>query len=252
MKIAIVTGASSGLGTEFVRQIEDLYVGLNEIWVIARREQRMEALERELKTPLRIFALDLLKEDSFSIISDVLEAEKPDIRMLVNAAGFGKMGKTETISVKSQTDMIDINCKALTHLTCLCLPYLSLGSRIVNVASSASFCPQPDFVVYAATKSYVLSFSRGLGSELQDKGIIVTAVCPGPVDTEFFDIAGSKEDINILKKLVIARPEQVVRLALLDSVNKKSVSVYGASMKVVNIALKLIPHSVVLKLIKKL
>ena len=252
MKIAIVTGASSGLGIEFVRQIEDLYVGLDEIWVIARREQRMELLVKELKTPLRIFALDLLLENSFTIISNMLEKENPDIRMLVNAAGFGKIGNTETVSVKSQTDMIEVNCKALTQLTCMCLPYLSAGSRIINIASSASFCPQPGFTVYAATKAYVLSFSRGLGSELLNKGIVVTAVCPGPVDTEFFDIAGSKENINALKKLVMAKPEQVVRLALLDSVSKKSVSVYGIAMKIINVALKLIPHSMVLKIIRRL
>ncbi|MEF9840548.1 MAG: SDR family NAD(P)-dependent oxidoreductase, partial [Lachnospiraceae bacterium] len=124
MKIAIVTGASSGLGSEFVRQIEDLYVALDEIWVLARRGDKMAAIQRELKTPLRIFALDLENTDSFATIKQVLEKEKPNIRMLVNAAGFGKIGCANTLSTQEQIGMIDVNCKALTQMTLLCLPYM--------------------------------------------------------------------------------------------------------------------------------
>ncbi|MGO5052279.1 SDR family NAD(P)-dependent oxidoreductase [Lachnospiraceae bacterium LCP25S3_G4] len=249
-KIAVVTGASSGMGREFVKQIEDLYVGLNEIWVLARRGERLEALEHELKTPLRIFSLDLGEKNSFCKVQEVLEEVKPDIRMLVNAAGFGKIGKVEELDIKDQTEMIDINCRALTNMTYICLPYMSNGSRIVNLASAASFVPQPNFVVYAASKSYALSFSRGLNEEVEPKNIFVTAVCPGPVDTEFFDVAGGKDGVNVMKRMVMANPQKVVRQALLDSVAGKAVSVYGIPMKSANFATKVLPHGLVLKVMK--
>lgn len=186
MKIAIITGASSGMGREFAKQIEFLYKDLDEIWVIARRKERLEELKSHIKTKTRIFEGDLLEKDIYKELSETLEEEIPNIRMLVNAAGFGKVGKVKEIACEDQTEMIHLNCIALTHMTKLCIPYMTRGSRIVNLASASAFCPQPSFSVYAATKSYVLSFSRSLRAELSDEGILVTAVCPGPVDTEFF------------------------------------------------------------------
>lgn len=195
MKIAIVTGASSGMGREFVRQLGYFYKNLDEIWVIARRKERLEALAKESRVPLRIFAGDLQKKKVYKELRDALEKEQPDLRMLVNSAGFGKSGSVEEISSEKfriQTDMVDVNCRSLTRMTLLCLPFLRAGSRIVNLASASAFCPQPYFSVYAATKSYVLSFSRSLGEELRKKGIVVTAVCPGPVDTEFSSFPGNR------------------------------------------------------------
>ncbi|MEF9917080.1 MAG: SDR family NAD(P)-dependent oxidoreductase [Lachnospiraceae bacterium] len=242
MKIAIVTGASSGLGSEFVRQIEDLYVALDEIWVLARRGDKMAAIQRELKTPLRIFALDLENTDSFATIKQVLEKEKPNIRMLVNAAGFGKIGCANTLSTQEQIGMIDVNCKALTQMTLLCLPYMQKESYLIQIASAAAFCPQPEFSIYAATKSYVLSFSRSLGVELASRNIHVTAVCPGPVDTEFFQVAGTSHHLDFLKKAAMAQPKQVVHRALLDAVHGKSLSMYGWMIKGAYAATKILPH----------
>ena len=234
MKIAIVTGASSGMGREFVRQLGYFYKNLDEIWVIARRKERLEALAKESRVPLRIFAGDLQKKKVYKELRDALEKEQPDLRMLVNSAGFGKSGSVEEISSEKfriQTDMVDVNCRSLTRMTLLCLPFLRAGSRIVNLASASAFCPQPYFSVYAATKSYVLSFSRSLGEELRKKGIVVTAVCPGPVDTEFFKFSGKPQ--NILKKLTMAKA---------DSRSGKSVSVYGIPMKLTYFGTKLLPH----------
>ena len=163
--------------------------------------------------------------------------------MLVNSAGFGKSGSVEEISSEKfriQTDMVDVNCRSLTRMTLLCLPFLRAGSRIVNLASASAFCPQPYFSVYAATKSYVLSFSRSLGEELRKKGIVVTAVCPGPVDTEFFKFSGKPQ--NILKKLTMAKADRVVHQALKDCRSGKSVSVYGIPMKLTYFGIKLLPH----------
>ncbi len=249
MKIAIVTGASSGMGREFVRQLGYFYKNLDEIWVIARRKERLEALAKESRVPLRIFAGDLQKKKVYKELRDALEKEQPDLRMLVNSAGFGKSGSVEEIlheKFRIQTDMVDVNCRSLTRMTLLCLPFLRAGSRIVNLASASAFCPQPYFSVYAATKSYVLSFSRSLGEELRKKGIVVTAVCPGPVDTEFFEFSGKPQ--NILKKLTMAKADRVVHQALKDCRSGKSVSVYGIPMKLTYFGTKLLPHGLLVRM----
>lgn len=248
MRIAIVSGASSGMGREFVKQLPWFYRQLDEIWLIARRRERLLSLSDECMIPCRIFAGSLLEDSIYSDIQEELESEKPDVRMLVNAAGFGKMGTVTQIAGKEpglQPEMIDLNCRALTRLTITCLPYLTRGSRIVNLASAAAFCPQPFFAVYAATKSYVVSFSRGLGAELEKEGIYVTAVCPGPVDTKFFDVSGKFP--NKWKDAVMVPPEKVVHQALKDSRKKKPVSVYGMAMKAADLGAKILPHNLIVK-----
>lgn len=248
MRTAVVTGASSGIGREFVRQLGYFYKDLDEIWVIARRAERLEALKKESRVPVRIFEGDLLKKQVYKEYHRSLKDLCPDVRMLVNSAGFGKSGSFINIAgegKKLQTDMLDLNCRALTRMTQMTIPWMGKGGRIINLASAAAFCPQNGFAVYAATKAYVLSFSRALGSELKSCGIYVTAVCPGPVDTEFFSVSG--ELTNPLKKLTLASAPGVVRKALSDSRKKRSVSVYGAGMKAARLGAKFIPHSLILK-----
>jgi len=142
-----------------------------------------------------------------------------------------------------------LNCIALTHVTKLCIPYMTEGSRILNLASASAFCPQPSFAVYAATKSYVLSFSRGLREEMKNHKIYVTAVCSGPVKTEFFDVSGKKSK-SAIKDAVMAEPKKVVRQALIDSKKRKAVSVYGIPMKFSKVATKLFPHSLILSVMR--
>lgn len=248
MKIAIVTGASSGMGKEFVRQIERFYKELDEIWVIARSEKKLEELKKSHKTYIRIFAGDMEEGLVYKQVKNRLENQNPDIRMLVNAAGFGKTGTVEEIAKedkKLQLRMIDLNCRGLTEMTCTCLPWMHKGTRIINLASAAAFCPQAKFAVYAATKSYVLSFSRSLAAELKEKGIFVTAVCPGPVDTPFFEVSGKLP--GGMKEAVMADPVQVVKQALIDAKYKKEVSVYGTAMKGAEAATKVLPHGMILK-----
>lgn len=252
MKIAIVTGASSGLGYEFVNQIPHLYKDLDEVWVIARREEVLQKLKEKSSTYIRVFAGDLKDNLVYNQVLNRLENQSPDIRMLVNSAGFGKIGNVEEIAAvdkNTQQDMIDINCRALTKMTALCLPYMSKGSRIINIASAAAFCPQAGFAVYAATKSYVLSFSRALKEELVAKDIYVTAVCPGPVDTGFFDVSGPLEIAS--KKAMLSQPEDVVRQALIDAKDKKVISVYGMPMKAAKVAAKLFPEQFSVRFMQK-
>lgn len=249
MKIAIVTGASSGMGREFVRQLGYFYKNLDEIWVIARRRERLEKLAKESRVPLRIFEGDLHKKKVYKALKETLDREQPDLRMLVNSAGFGKSGSVEEIAAEKfriQTDMVDLNCRSLTRMTLLCLPFLRAGSRIVNLASASAFCPQPYFAVYAATKSYVLSFSRALREELRQKGIVVTAVCPGPVNTEFFEFSGKPQ--NVLKRLTMAEADRVVHQALKDSRAGKSISVYGLPMKLTYFGTRLLPQGLLVRM----
>lgn len=248
MKIAVVTGASSGIGREFVRQISCSFPELDEIWVIARRKEQLQSLCAGSRTAVRIIDGDLTKKAVFKKYREELAEHRPDIRLLVNAAGFGKSGTFEQIAGenrKLQTDMIDLNCRALTRMVQLSLPYIRKGGHIIQVASAAAFCPQPGFAVYAATKAYVLSFSRALGRELKHRGITVTSVCPGPVDTEFFKVSGELTDP--LKKMTLADASAVVKKALRDSRKGRALSVYGPAMKAVHLAAKLLPHSLILK-----
>lgn len=252
MKIAIVTGASSGMGQEAVIQIADRFSGIDEIWMIARRKDRMKALEGRAPSQLRSFGLDLTKQEDLTKLEHLLKEEKPDVKFLINSAGFGKIGYVGELDLESETGMVRLNCEALCAVTHMVLPFMSKNSRIIQFASSAAFLPQPKFAIYAATKSFVLSYSRALGAELRRKGIYVTAVCPGPVKTEFFDIAESTGVVPLYKKLVMADPKKVVKLALRDSMMGKSLSVYGFLMKAFSLLCRVIPHETLLAVMNKL
>lgn len=245
MKIAVVTGASSGLGREFARQISARYSKFDEIWLIARRTERLEEVADEIKLTSRVISLDLSSNDELSALKTLLEENAPDIKLLVNCAGYGKSGSFDELGYEEQIGMIDINCRALTAVTKLCLPYISSNSRILELASAAAFMPQPDFAVYAATKAYVLSFSKALNKELKPKKITVTAVCPGPVDTEFFEIAG--KNVKPLKRMVMAKPEDVVEQAIKDAALGNELSIYGRTMKLAHVAGRFLPHRLLMK-----
>ena len=250
--IALVTGASSGMGKEFVREIAKKYKGLDEIWVIARRKDRLRELKKEIVgTRVQMLPLDLTKEESFERLTKVLAKEQPDVRILVNASGYGISGPFEFQTEEDASGMVRLNCEALTRVTYLVLPYLRRGSFIYQIASSAGFAPQPGFTVYAATKAYVKSFSIALRQELSWREIKVTAVCPGPVKTEFFDRAYEQEEMKFYKKFVMADPKKVVRKAIRDARKNKAVSVYGMTMKVTRIICKLLPGRWIAKIMDK-
>lgn len=253
MKIAVVTGASSGMGKEFVKAIDKNYGEvLDEIWVLARRKERMEELQGSVKTKLRIFALDLLQEESYEVYRESLKKYNPTVGILVNSSGFGKIGVFSEITRENNLSMVALNCHALTKLTYDTLPYMKRGGRILQLASSAAFLPQPEFAVYAASKSYVLSLTRALKYELMERGIYVTAVCPGPVKTEFFDIAEENSQIALYKRLVMANPAKVVKKALADAKAGKVKSVYGLPMQAFDLLCKVVPHELLLQIMTKM
>lgn len=247
-KIAVITGASSGIGEEFVRQLVAGGDHFDELWLIARRRNRLEELKRRyIGQEIRIFEWDLEKENSWETYKKQLELEKPRIACLVNAAGYGIIGKTMEIDLKDQIGMLRLNCEALLAMTNASLPYCRRGSKIFEIASGAAFFPQPGFNVYAASKSFVLSYARALGRELKKQGITIIVVCPGPVKTEFFDRAESLHKSKAYKKLFRVSKEKVVSKAWKDAKRKKSVSVYGIPMNLLWILSKLLPNELILK-----
>ena len=247
MNIAIVTGASSGMGREFVLQLSQ-YVRVDEIWAIARRESALESLKAETSVPVRPISLDLLEKTSFETFAALLAEEKPDIKLLVNAAGFGKFGAYHKIDLEEECRMIDLNCAALVRMTRLCLPYMTAGSHILQLDSLSAFQPVPYITTYGATKSFVLSYSRAMNRELRGTGIRMMAMNPGWVKTEFFDHAfqtNSDGEVRYFSWLFEAR--DVVRTGLKDLYKtKKDYSVHNLRVKAQVLLVKLMPHSFVM------
>ena len=189
MKTAIITGASSGLGREFARQLADVFPEIECCWLIARREDRLEEIAREMVGVETVcLPLDLCDSMSFTTLQEKLAAEKPEVAMLINNAGCGYLGRVGETETTRQTRMVDLNVRALTAVTNLVVPYMPAGGRILNTSSIASFCPTPRMTVYGASKAYVSSFTVGLSEELRRREITVTAVCPGPMKTEFLEV----------------------------------------------------------------
>ncbi len=244
MKIAVITGASSGMGREFVYAF-DKEEKFDELWVIARREDRLAELQDMCRARVRPIALNLGKRESFGEYKALLESEKPEIAVLVNAAGFGLFGVFEEMDMDRQLDIIDLNSRALTAMCHMSVPYMRPGSRIVNMGSMSSWQPVPYINVYGASKAYVLSFSRALGVELKDKGIHVMTVCPGWIKTEFFSHAIHDDTVNYFNRYYTA--EQVVEKAVKDLKKGKDVSVLGFPERMQVRLVKLLPVNMVMR-----
>ncbi len=249
MTIAIVTGASSGMGREFVLQLGG-YVQVDEIWAVARREEALESLKGKVSTPVRPIKADLLLNESFEDLEKLLIREQPEIKLLVNAAGFGRFGSWERIPAEDECRMIDLNCKALLRMTRLCLPYMHSGSHILELDSLSAFQPVPYITTYGATKAFVLSYSRSMNQELRPKGIRVMAMNPGWVKTEFFDHAFISNGGNEVQYFnILYEAKDVVKTGLHDLYRtKKDYSVHGLPVKFQVLLVKLVPHSLVMRI----
>ena len=248
MNIAIVTGASSGMGREFVLQLPG-FVQVDEIWAIARRADALETLKAESAVPVRPISADLCKDESFDALQQLLEAEKPNVRLLVNAAGFGKFGAYHRVSVEDDCRMIQLNCTALVRMTRMAIPYMAPGSHILQLDSLSAFQPVPYINTYAATKHFVLAYSRGLNQELKSAGIRCMAMNPGWVKTEFFDHAfqtNEHNEVQYFNRLYEAK--DVVATGLKDLYrSKKDYSVHGLPVQLQVFFVNLLPHSFVMK-----
>lgn len=187
-KVALITGASAGLGVEFARQLRKRGHALV---LVARRKDRLQALAGELGDS-RAVAIDLSKANAAARLMADLEANGETVDLLVNNAGFGLIGQFAALDARRQREMIDLNTGTLTELSRAVAPAMIERGHggILNVASTAAFQPGPKMAVYFATKAFVLSFSEALHEELKPQGIKVTCLCPGPTRTEFGDVAG--------------------------------------------------------------
>ena len=249
MNIAIITGASSGLGTEYYKAIQG--EELDEVWVIARREQALnEIAEKYGKIKTRVIPLDLTLDESHETLLNILNEEKPNIKFLFNNAGFGAYGKVDEIDIAKQTNMIDLNVKALTKITYYALDFMSEGSKIINTASIVAFAPTPNMASYSATKTYVMSFSRALRHELRKRKINVTAVCPGPMATEFFTVAGVESNHkSLINKLPMCDAAKVAKKGFKAAKRGKAVYTPRALYKFLRLVGKTVPHTILIKFI---
>ena len=248
MNIAIVTGASSGMGREFVLQLPK-YVTVDEIWVIARRETALASLKSESPVPVRPIPLDLCILESFLEFSKILETEKPNVKLLVNAAGFGKFGAFHKVPLEEDCRMIDLNCRALVAMTRITLPYMQRGSHILQLDSLSAFQPVPYITTYAASKAFVLSYSRAMNQELKAQGIRMMSMNPFWVKTEFFDHAfqTNQSEVQHFTHLYEARDVVATGLRHLYK-TKKEVSIHGFPVLLQTWMVKLLPHSLIMKI----
>ena len=228
MRIAVITGASSSIGREFVYAVDrkDSY---DEIWVVARRAERLEELKEKCRNPLRALALDLADDEGLRAYRDLLEQEKPEIALLVNAAGCGVFGPFEEKDLDALLHSARLNSLSLTAMCHMSLPYMKSGSAIVNMGSNSSWQPVPYQAVYGASKSYVLSLSRAIGRELRPRGVHVMCVCPGWIKTEFQQHAKHDEYIRYVDRWY--GPDEVAAQAMADLEKKKTVSILGAPVR---------------------
>lgn len=245
--IAIVTGASSGIGKEFFLSLNDRKEGLDEIWVIARSADKLEALRTLTDLPLRVFPLDLSAPEAMGVIETALREEAPSIRYLICASGFGRFNAIEDDRAEVLENMVDLNCRSIVGVTRAAFPYMAKGGAVILIASMAALQPIPYIATYGATKAFVLSYGRALNKELRKaRGARCLCVCPFWTKTAFFDRAFSEKTI-VKKYAVMYKPEQIVKTTWKDLKKKKrDVSIHGATAKGQALLVKLCPHRLVM------
>ena len=246
MKIAVITGASSGMGRKFAETLSQ-YGSFDEVWAIARRRDRLDELAASLPYPVKPVALDLSDRNALAQYAELLDREKPVVGLLINASGFGKFGATLDIPLADQQNMVDLNCIALMSMCHMTVPYMPRGSQIINIASVGAFQPIPYINVYGASKAFVLRFSRALNKELRPRGIRVMAVCPFWTKTEFFDRAIDKGQETVVKKYAaMYTADEIISQAWRDAKKGKDVSKFGFIAKGQIALVQALPHSIIM------
>ena len=249
--IAVITGASSGMGRRFAETV-DRWGTFDEVWVIARRSDRLESLRETVPFPVRPVPLDLTDRKSFDTLSAMLREESPRVTLLVNASGFGKFRAVMDTPLEENLNMADLNSLAVMALCQLIVPFMPVGGQIINIGSVAAFQPIPYIGVYGATKAFTVSFSRALDRELRPRGIRVMAVCPFWTKTEFFDRAIRPGEETVVKKYAaMYDPSDVVDRAWRDAKKGRDVSIYGFTARAQSLLVKLLPHSLVMDVWQK-
>ena len=248
-RIAIVTGASSGVGREFVRQLDAGAGGeVDELWLVARSADRLAQAAASCVHPTRVFALDLTEDSSVdAIAASLAETNDAQVTWLVNSAGFGRFGRLWEIGREQNAAMVRLNCVALTSLCSVALPHMGPGSRIVNLASVAGLMPQPELSVYCATKSFVLDLTRTLDYELRGTGIHATALCPKFMDTRFLESAGEPQAVRRMTSIGFEPVERAVSRGIAAAKKGRAVCIPSADMRAAYALAKVLPGAVVLR-----
>lgn len=249
MNIAVITGASAGLGTEFVKEVLKMRPELDEIWVIARRLERLEELKVQLGEKIRPVALDITDSAAAEKYIELLKTQNAEVKLLINNAGFGKLGNFDELSPEDNAGMVRLNCEALTLWSSITLPFMKQGGEIINSCSIASFAPNPRMAVYCSTKAYVMSLSRCMREELKCRKINVLACCPGPMDTEFLALANiTKGASRTFDTLPRVNPTEMARKSLIASKKGQAVYTNRLFFKFYRLLAKVLPHSLVMKM----
>lgn len=246
MKIAILSGASSGIGKRFCQRLSE-YGRFDEVWLIARHADKLAATAGDMPFPVRCLPLDLTKAEDMEQYAARLETEKPEVALLMNISGFGKFAAVMDTPLDDNLNMVDLNCKAVLAMCQLTVPYMPRGSQIVNISSVAAFQPIPYIDVYGATKAFVLSFSRALNRELAPQGIAVLAVCPYWTKTDFFDRAIDPAQQTVVKKYIaLYTPDDVVNATWKAIRRGRDYTIVGFKAKAQTLLAKLLPHSLIM------
>ena len=237
------------MGKEFIIQILEKEKDIDEVWAIARRDDRLIELKEKISDKIIPIKLDLTKEEDLLKYKEKVDKEKPNIIILANCAGFGVFDHSENIDTNIKLNMIDLNVKAPVALIDYSLPYMKEESKIMNIASCAGFQPIPYINDYASTKSFLLSYSRALNKELKYRNIHVLAVTPYWTKTEFFDRAiDDKKKKVVINYNAMYDPKDVMKLAIKDLYNpKKDISCFGFVNRFQKMLTKILPHSLVMK-----
>jgi uncharacterized protein len=245
-RVTLITGASTGIGAELARIFA---ANDHRVVLIARRADKLSALADEIVNaggaPPIVIACDLERADSCDVVAGALSAQNVEVEFVVNNAGFGMLGDACTLDRCEQIGMIDVNIRALTDLSLRFSDSLIRnGGGILNVASIASYLPGPCMAVYYASKAYVLSFSEALHQELRPKGVRVTALCPGPVPTEFQTRAGVKPGFD--SRVLNISAAKVALAGYRGLMAGKRVVRPGLAMKIIPFLLRFAPRPIVL------
>lgn len=242
-KIAVLTGATGGLGKEFIKLL--LKENIDEIWAVARNKEKLSRLCKQYGSKISAVPCDLSDERNISELSTLINKEKPDIRILINNAGIAKMGCYDQFTDKEISQSIDTNCKAAVLLCQYALPYMKKGARIINISSASSFQPTPYINLYAAGKVFLRSYSRSLNFELKNRGITCTAVCPGWIDT---DMLPKTKNGRKIRYPGIVTAKAVAEKAMNDSKKGKDMSVCSLYVKYEHLFSKIMPQKLVMKI----
>ena len=244
--IAIITGASGGFGKEFVKLlIQDN--SINEIFALSRSEEKLEALKKEFGEKIKPYIIDLSIPEKIKEFGRYLETQNVTVKILINNAGYAKFCSYDDISTEESLNMINLNISGVVAMGLTCIPFMENGSHILNIASQAGFQPVPYLNIYSATKSFVKNYSQALNVELKDKGIKVTAVCPGWMKTNLYERGSVGAKKAPTRFMGMVSPEKKKKKALKDAYNNKDISVYGLHVKICTLIARLLPEKIIMK-----